>query len=304
MPGGAPTRGERSSGDEIARPVGGRCRRFPRALPAASHAEAVLDWLHQSDLRPHARTEGGGWDLVERWLALASGLRVVDIDLSTRASYLCAGATEYEDAASDTASRVHTELTRLLYVYGSVETAVRSLVPDLPDGAPVTPTAEKLLARAPSADLLHYACNLDHLREHVDQIDWLRSNANLIKRFGNDSVPGPEVGLRVAVKVRHLLAHGAFQTPDPLPGDEAWASGGSIESCVAQRATVSLLHALQMICWHALADGALHASGDCEIGDGLWVETEPGRREWVYEMSPTDRVLTLHLRPGDGPELS
>lgn len=275
------------------------CANWPRVAPAERHAQALVEWLDETDLSGRAEPSGRrGWTSARSWLALAAGLVEVKIDTSPPGpgAFMCSIAWPYEDAANETASGYHTELTRLLYSYAALENAVRACAPAGANaGASTYELARKLLAGAPDLRLPHAHCAAEHVREHVLAEPALAGDARLLRGLNWAADSDPRLrALNAGLQMRHLLAHGAI--PDPLPapvsdGDD-WHAGAAPDICMATGATTCLLLTIQ-----ALAADAPASACDFHVDEGVWLPDERGGG-WVHEFSSEARLRTLHLQDG------
>lgn len=278
------------------------CPGWPHIKEPSDHAWAIFDWLRRSP----AVAYGGGesaWESTATWMSLAAGLRRVDVDLGERgaAGWMCSQAAPYEDAASNTASGYHTELTRLLYTYCAFENALYALKPDW-NGYQADKLARKLL-RARGDDLIaHYGCRLDHLGEHVRNSPLLARDESLAAVFEKWSGESNNIlGMQVGLKLRHWFAHGALDLPQPRPTDASWVPGGRVELCVAKAANTCLLMTLQLLIRSGVEAGLPLDDDSYEFAEGLWVNSPEGG-DLVHEMSGLQFLLNLHLLEGE-PEI-
>lgn len=163
--------------------------------------------------------------------------------------------------------------------------------------------ARRLINDGGSSVPLHYDCVLNHLKRHVSSSPVLKENEKLRKKFDvptnyHRSVVSAEVG----IQFRHLAAHGMLPEAVPLPihSNDGWRKGGHNETCTAREVTTCLLFAVQMLFRTALSKGQLPGDRVFDIDDGLWQQGSNGGA-WAYEMTSGERLMTVHLRTGEGP---
>lgn len=244
------------------------------------------------------------WPRISQWLRLAAGLRYVDVDMAYgEPMALCRPAFEYESAASELASRLVTEQTRLHYVWNAVERLLRVMkIPPVPGNRGRFVAAANLLRSAWSSRDLpdHYSHVAEHLRQHCLYDPGLRDNARL-QRALEDSASLDESGrlLIVGNQLRHPNAHGDFTVPAP----SSWGSDSEAE----RPATERRLHAPRLAARGLALSIQMLLGGtgaELELGilntpfDGWWVREG---QDWHREFEPSpERLLTdAHLPPPD-----
>lgn len=237
---------------------------------------------------------------------MVAGLTQVDMDLASQSVaskfMACKGQIHYEDAVSETASRYHTEVTRMLYAYAALENTVRCIDPTVGESS-VPKAARRLINAGGPSVPLHYDCVLKHLQWHVSNNPALKQNEKLRKKFEVPTNYHPSVvSAEVGIQFRHLAAHGMLPeaVPFPIRSNEGWEKGGHSETCTAREATTCLLFAVQMLFRTALHTGELPRDRVFDIDEGLWLQGPKGGA-WVYEMTAEERLMTVHLRTDEGP---
>src|SRR5882757_7551328 len=193
-----------------------RCPGAPHKVSPTDHARRLSQWLTRTDQKYPTTEHEDHWGAAITWISLAAGLLEVKIDLTinNRASYMCSQAWPYEDAQNSTASRVHTELTRLLYAYCAVESITRAMSPSYGDDGNLKSAAKPILKRFTGALPNHSLCTVDHIYDHCKNDKFLSRDRKLERSFkiidGKIVLP-----LQAGVQLRHLLAHGIFRLPSP-----------------------------------------------------------------------------------------
>ncbi|MFJ4697357.1 hypothetical protein ACIP5N_04195 [Streptomyces sp. NPDC088768] len=249
------------------------------------------------------RTDLGGSDIAAEehwgsaitWLTLASGVMDLKIDLTVnqRANYMCSAAWPYEDAQNATASKVHLELTRLLYAYCAVESMTRAMDPTYGDDGKLVKHAKPIVSRYTGALPPHFLCIVDHLYDHCRDDPRLNRHNRLEESFqipkGKISLP-----LQVGTQLRHLLAHGIFHLPPPDADSKGWKVGGANMTCTAQKGTASLLMAAQTMLHVAYSEGNLgYDEEEIELDDP--VPTSGDEESWVSFVTPAEYLAASHL---------
>ncbi|MFZ4131139.1 hypothetical protein ACOZEM_24825 [Streptomyces cellulosae] len=244
---------------------------------------------------------------VEQWLRVAASLQLVDVDMSYHAPdvRLCGRAYEYYSATSDLTSAYTTEYTRLLYSWSAVERLLHLL--NLP-GLPTFPGHDRVRGTWNKATYLlaeewhgrpleHYSCTLTHLRHHVDEDDFLRSNRRLAGKFTVRpwrSVMG--ILLAVANELRNTPAHGDLSIPAPVTWGEDRSGELPPALHVPRLAVRGLLLSMQMLIEAVLESGD-HWLEQAQPCDGWWALSDSGT--WDRADSPRLVIRSAHLQPPD-----
>lgn len=168
------------------------------------------------------------WERSERWLRMASGLAFVDVELSAfDRPYMCSNAMDYDEAADRSASLVMTEYTRLLYTWNATEVLVRAMgLPEVAGADSLVNRASRRISEECSAGLPHhYEYLLKHLTAHVKADPWLNCDKRLLRSFEVRSWRTEAAILfAVSAQLRHVLAHGALQLPEPDRWGSDWGA--------------------------------------------------------------------------------
>jgi hypothetical protein len=168
---------------------------------------------------------------VDNWLILASGLSEVSIITSGLSPQDAYCANIFEEAREVAATAVATELTRVLFIWGALESLSREVLPPRQrrDEGPAKRVSRLVDARAPK--LLHHDCTARNLFQALDghgSDEFAKAAADA--RALDTGVVGQAT--LAAHEVRNLLAHGAVPWPDD---DDALASRGVIVGRLACR---------------------------------------------------------------------
>jgi hypothetical protein len=236
---------------------------------------------------------------------MGAGLRYVDVDLAygNPDPILCRTAADYEAAANETASLDATELTRLQYIWNSVERLLQVLRLASVPAAPGRFNAATMLLKAYWSERelpAHYSCVLRHLREHVEKDPALRGQRRLSTSIKEAPWRGPSgVLLAAANQLRHLPAHGDVAIAEPV----AWSEEESAESSrfpvrlhATRLATRALALSLQMLLIATEAPFVL--TGWREPTNGWWVLTDD-RWQQALDVSAVKLLEQAHLQPPD-----
>lgn len=279
------------------------CPGPPRIVDSMEHISRLSDWFHQTYecLNDTAETEPLSWPSVAYWFALAAGLRELEIDLTTRASWMCSRARQYEVAASDTASSYHLELTRLLYVYAGAEVAVTVMTQGMSDNVGAMNRLMRVFG-AERISLQHDMCTLRHLADHISEETVLRNNAKLARIVSNYEHDPAMAAARIGFQFRHLFAHGNVAHPAPVGEGDSWEDGAGPERCIVRNAITCLLLTVQRLMMQAVSSGQLTPDDyPIELADGLWLGGDDPDSQWAWEADPSEYIAILHLEHGLGP---
>ncbi len=245
------------------------------------------------------------WERIAQWLRMAAGLSYVDVDMAygDGPSFMCGRAAEYDDAASDLASRWATEQTRLHYVWNAVERLLTTMELPAVTDAPGRFNGATLLLKdnwAGRRELPHYKCVARHLREHVERDPSMISNSRLAKAFEESPWRGDSgVLLAAGNQMRHPTAHGDLMVPMP----ETWGDGDPGEPGVQLQLHAPRLAArglglsIQMLL--ISAEASFIAEGIRAPYEGWWVQNRAGQWERRDDADPRDLFFQAHLDPPD-----
>lgn len=206
---------------------------------------------------------------------------------------MCSQAWPYEDAQNATASRVHLELTRLLYAYCAIESITRAMDPSYSDDGKLGKHAGPILKRFTDSPPYHYLCTIDHIYDHCKSDPLLRLNGKLERSF-NISDGKAKLPLQVGIQLRHLLAHGIFHLPPPDATDNGWAVGGKRMACIAENGTSSLLMAAQMMIFVALSEGRVtYSEEEIELDEPF--PNGENEDDWITSITPGEYLISSHV---------
>lgn len=265
-------------------------------LDGQKHAAKIFRWLLYTNLMQDCG--------IVTWLSLAAGLKSVAVDISVLdpSVYLCHNAQKYDDAASASMSSWQLELTRLLYLYCSLESfftevASRSCASN-GVGAGLKEYLEPSLAR----HMRHESRCVDHLSAHVKRE--LPHDQKLSRILNRQGDPIPNRALQLGLEFRHLFAHAKLKAPTPIQDDDGnWVDGSDSIVCMVKEASSCLLLSLQRLLYVATQRGDItHHRASIEIDDGIWVPEVPYGDSFAFELEPADYIMSLHIEEGIYPD--
>ncbi|MFG1855998.1 hypothetical protein ACGFJT_29490 [Actinomadura geliboluensis] len=280
-------------------------------LKPPQHAWKLADWLEDLSRVQNSRSLNDElWQMSVNWLQMAGGLSSVQIDLDPNGdAAMCAEAWEYVDASSQGASAQQTELTRLLYVYASLENLVRSCDSNVGDSGSIMPSIRRVFQAAEPGPPWQYSAVISHLESHIRDNHTLWSKEKVRRTFtpyqGTSSVI---IGLQVGVQLRHLLAHGDFNMDiEPFDSDDGWLPPEDTHVCTIRTATSAMLISMQTLLEAYTQIGHIdptaeptwrHWRGSMER---FWIPARPPGQEWIVATTLRDYLMVLHLEPGNAP---
>ena len=210
------------------------------------------------------------------WLMLAAGLREVTIITNGLDDQDIYCSNIYEEERGRVASASATELTRLLFVWGAADLALRNSTSAVIEADSISQRLINLMEND-ILGLLHHSCAIDTMMKLLSSdLDILPND--ILEVASRKTTSGAVRATLCAYYVRNTLAHGSLAWP-------AEETDGAIPHIALGRvATRLLLFALQTY---------ILTAADLDTVDyGLSAETDD------YEWIPLrDTVPKLHLRP-------
>lgn len=269
----------------------------------------ALDGISLAALNPevpkkHEDLPSVEWERVRKWLALAGGLRHVEVQRFEDDALLCSTAADYAEADNYIVSHYAIENVRLQYVWNGIERLLKFLpLPDLKSYPGDFNRVQHLLSISDSDRWIptYFSCVTKHLTAHITEDTAYKSDKRLLastrptREWRNHSGTLLDVGNRL----RNFPAHGQIDVPEPAGwGEEERASGHVIPATLhaPRLATRGLLLSLQLIIATVISrDERLHAFDGPELG--WWLREKDGSWKRSENPSVQSRLRSIHLEP-------